>query len=419
MDDAGKALSNVELVAAPEQARESLWSGFDTLPNHSVPLVNYFDTQYFGAVGLGSPPQSVQVIFDTGSSDLWVKHGLYEATSSSSTEVLGQMVTLSYGQGTMEGHAFRDHVSLGGHVLHRQEFLVLAGESGLSNIVADGVLGLAMPGLSHTGETVLEHLLNEAQVSTFSLVLSGTAQPSYVILGLPPANLYVPETEVTVATVGDLWWAFEGSLSAGDVHIAGFCMLDSGTSYITVPESRFHAFMNALLPDGALDDCQVDPQSGCYLCPCETSERAHPIGVQINGHLFEVHPADFFEGYGDSSCVVQVMPTSQLLPTILGDTFLRTVVAAFDYHGRSITIAQLRDDGEGEIGWLNSLPSRAPQEALLPLPAALAVAALTFGFVLWAIPLATAACKRERVATAGAEADALPYAHLPDGSGSH
>jgi hypothetical protein len=90
--------------------------------------MNYLDTQYYGYIDIGTPGQTFKVVFDTGSSNLWVPskacrtslacylHSSFDSKKSSTYTKDGGKFEMNYGSGGCSGKWAYDDVTMGGLV---------------------------------------------------------------------------------------------------------------------------------------------------------------------------------------------------------------------------------------------------------------------------------------------------------------
>jgi len=106
----------------------------------AIPIHDFQNIQYFGPVSVGNPKQEFQVIFDTGSSNLWIPgkecktcfaHPLYDHDKSAMYEKNGTEFKIMYGSGPVAGYISRDDVSVGGIDVGATRFAEITDASGL------------------------------------------------------------------------------------------------------------------------------------------------------------------------------------------------------------------------------------------------------------------------------------------------
>ncbi|OVA03401.1 Peptidase A1 [Macleaya cordata] len=248
-----------------------------------VALKNYMDAQYFGEIGVGTPPQKFTVIFDTGSSNLWVPsskcylsvscffHSKYKSSESSTYKKNGKSAAIQYGTGAISGFFSEDNVKIGDLVVKNQEFIEATKEPGVTFLMAkfDGILGLGFQEISvGSAVPVWYNMVKQGLIKNpvFSFWFNRNVQEEeggeIVFGGVDPNHYKGAHTYVPVTQKG--YWQF----NMGDVLIAGkttgFCasgcaaIADSGTSLLAGPTPIITEINHAIGASGVVSqECKA------------------------------------------------------------------------------------------------------------------------------------------------------------------
>ncbi|XP_029099292.1 gastricsin [Monodon monoceros] len=322
--------------------------------------MDYMDAAYFGEISIGTPPQNFLVLFDTGSSNLWVpsvycqsqactSHTRFNPSLSSTYSTNGQTFSLQYGSGSLTGFFGYDTLTVQGIKVPNQEFGLSEKEPGTNFLYAkfDGIMGMAYPALSMGGApTALQGMLQEGALTSpvFSFYLSsqqGSQDGGAVIFGGVDSSLYTGQIHWAPVTQELYWQIGIEEFLIGD-QATGWCsqgcqaVVDTGTSLLTVPQQ----FMSSLLQaTGAEED-----QYGQFFVDCNSIQSLPTLTFIINGVQFPLPPASYILNNDDSFCMLGVEPT--YVPSqngqplwILGDVFLRSYYSVYDLGNNRVGFA--------------------------------------------------------------------------------
>ena len=252
----------------------TLLRGAEKLQKENEIIKDYANAQYFGAVSVGNPPQSFMVIFDTGSSNLWVpkvgcthcgnpffgRKSKYDHDKSDTYVEDGKDFEIMYGSGSVSGFFSQDSVTLADDlVVKGQRFAEIQDAGGLGMAYAlgkfDGILGLGFTSISIDGTpTVFENAISQSVVEQpiFSFYL-GDNGPGELTFGGYDASKFEGDLVYVDLLAATYWEIALDTVTAGSYEATQnpdgspiTAIVDSGTSLLIGPKSEISKLAQAV-----------------------------------------------------------------------------------------------------------------------------------------------------------------------------
>ncbi|XP_036199964.1 pepsin B [Myotis myotis] len=323
------------------------------------PITNYLDAFYFGEISIGTPPQNFLVLFDTGSSNLWVpstycqsqacsNHNRFNPSLSSTFRNNGQTYTLSYGSGSLSVVLGYDTVTVQNIVVNNQEFGLSENEPNDPFYYSDfdGILGMAYPNMAvGSAPTVMQGMLQQGQLTLpiFSFYFSRQPTHQYggeLILGGVDQRLYSGQI-VWAPVTQELYWQIAIQEFAIGDQATGWCsqgcqaIVDTGTFLLAVPQQYMGSFLQATGAQQA--------QNGDFVVACNSVESLPTITFIISGSQFPLPPSAYVlhnNGYCRLGIEATYLPSPNGQPLwILGDVFLKEYYSVYDMANNRVGLA--------------------------------------------------------------------------------
>nr|XP_020856793.1 chymosin-like [Phascolarctos cinereus] len=316
-----------------------------TMPFSLLFISNSSQAEYFGKIHIGTPPQEFTVVFDTGSSNLWVpsvycksaacrNHHRFFPSKSSTFRSTDKPLSIEYGTGSMEGVLGYDTVIVSDIVDPEQIFGLSTQEPGEFFIYAefDGILGLGYPSISADDATpVFDHMMKKHLVAhdLFSVYLSGDNRKSMLILGAIDPSYYTGSIHWIPVTERGYWQFYVDKITVNNKVVAcdGGCqaILDTGTSLLV---GSNHGVVNIQKAIGVTDG---------YYINCNKLSSMPSVDIHIRGKKFPLPPSAYTI-QDDGECTSGFEDSYSSL-WILGDVFIRQYYSVFDRANNRVGLA--------------------------------------------------------------------------------
>jgi len=225
-------------------------------------LGNSMNMYYYGEISIGTPPQYFNVVFDTGSANLWIpsaqclatdvacqQHNQYNASASSTFVSSGQNFSIQYGTGSVTGYLAIDTVTINGLAIANQTFGEAVSQPGdsFTDVVFDGILGMGYQQIAEDNVVppfynLYEQGLIDEPVFGFYLARNGTAEEGgQLTLGGTDQSLIDGEMTYTPITQEGYWQFSVNNITWNGTVVSNGsqAIADTGTSLIACPPAAY------------------------------------------------------------------------------------------------------------------------------------------------------------------------------------
>ena len=337
----------------------------------SVVLTDWENSMYYGTISVGTPPQTFNVLYDTGSSNTWIfgskchshtcrTHNRFDHSKSKTYMLDGTEISVKYGSGSIHSQLGKDIFDVGNGVKVLQTFGEVFRESGRAFAVSkiDGIIGLAFPIMSPTGADPLFDSMVASNVldkNVFSIYLArgnDDIAKSSILFGGYDKKLFVPPIQYVNLRSQSYWELSLSDIIVGEESLGlcgrggdadGGCRLaiDSGTSMITGPREHVSFLWMKL---GVASDCSNVKSLPrlTFLVSSGSEDGEAPAEIHLDPHDYLLQAVDWDEQ--SLRCQLAVMPLDVPPPRgpiwVLGDAFLRAYYTIYDRGSNRVGFAK-------------------------------------------------------------------------------
>ncbi|CAG7559422.1 unnamed protein product [Fusarium equiseti] len=311
------------------------------------------DIEWLTPVQIGTPAQTLNLDFDTGSSDLWVfstetsgssGHDEYNpAKSSTAKKLAGATWSISYGDGsTSSGDVYKDKVSVGGLAVSSQavESAQRVSDEFEQETGLDGLLGLGFSSINTVKPTKQKTFFDNAISTLKSPVFTADLkhqQPGTYNFGYIDSSAYTGKIGYAPIDSSGGWWEFTssgyavGSAALNRSPITGIA--DTGTTLLLLPDAVNSAYY------AKVSGARYSSSYGGWVFSCSATLPNFSFGVggvtiTIPGSYINYAPVQ----EGSSTCLGGIQPSDDIGINIFGDIALKAAFVVFD-------------GGNQQVGW--------------------------------------------------------------------